>query len=207
MRVFVRRALLIQDPVPTGPGLPSSKSGGVQDSWDRRPWDGGMELSTPLLPPPPGSGQVPDWCEGSGGESQVGPCSPLLRVLEVFRIAGMGGVGAERREQGGLGVGTRAGRGRGECLSHLVSEVSRPLPSLVYVEPSQPLLSHKPVFCRPQPLPRSSPAPQFGPAPSPGWAPAAGKAPAPSPFPALSPGETEKEGVRGEDQRGERVGS
>lgn len=106
VQVFVRRALLIQDPVPTGPVLPSSKSGGVQDSWDRRPWDGGMELSTPLLPPPPGSGQVPDWCEGSGGESQVGPCSPLLQVLEVFRIAGMGGVGAERREQGGLGVGT-----------------------------------------------------------------------------------------------------
>ena len=106
MQVFVRRALLIQDPVPTGPVLPSSKSGGVQDSWDRRPWDGGMAVSAPPLPPPPGSGQVPDWCQGSGGESQVGPCSPLLQVLEVFLIAGMGGVGAERREHGGLGVGT-----------------------------------------------------------------------------------------------------
>lgn len=94
-------------------------------------------------------------------------------------------------------MGTRAGRGRGESLSHLVSEVSRPLPSLVPADPSQPLLPINQFSALLSPSSPSSPAPQFGPEPSPGWAPAPGKAPAPSPFPALSPGETEQEGVRG----------
>lgn len=79
-----------------------------------------------------------------------------------------------------------------ESLSHLVSEVSRPFPSLLPVDPSQPLLSPINEFSAlpAPPLPPPQP-PSLAVAPSPGWAPAPGKAPA------LSPGETDQEGVRG----------
>lgn len=56
-------------------------------------------------------------------------------------------------------LGWGQGQGGAESLSHLVSEVSRPLPSLVPVDPSQPLLSPIHEFSAlPKPLPSLLPS-------------------------------------------------
>lgn len=104
-------------------------------------------------------------------------------------------------------MGTRAGRGRGKSLSHLVSEVSRPLPSLVPADPSQPLLPHKPVFCPPQPLLSLLPSTPVWPGALTWLGSSSGEGPSSQPIPRAEFWGDGAGGNKGEGQRGERAGS
>ena len=97
-----------------------------------------------------------------------------------------------------LGWGQAQGGAGTESLSHLVSEVSRPFPSLLPVDPSQPLLSPINEFSAlPSPSPPSSPAPQFGSGALTWLGSSSGEGPSPQPIPSAESWGDEQEGVSG----------